>query len=1078
VTSVPDSGFDPFLALDPNRSAVVEACAGSGKTWLLVSRMLRLLLAGAEPSSLLAITFTRAAAREMQERLNDWLHRLATARDDEAIAFLSERGLSETAARNALPNARTLYARVLLAVPGPTLTTFHGWFLDIIRRAPLSTGFYGQAELLEQTRQWQDKAWLAFAEGLRDQPHSPEAQALDWLLEDVGLDSTHRLTMNFLRKRGEWLAWASGRGDPVSEALEELRSLLRVNEEEDVLMPHFGNDLLRTKLTRYGGYLARSAPADTKLAAVLASALAEPRPEAWFEGICSVVLTQSGELRLRNTNKAQADRLTPEGESGFLRLHEEIGATVVALRESLTAQRILRYNAAGLAVGSAVLARYTAMKEARGTMDFADLEWLALKLLADSDQAEYLQYRMDRRYKHILLDEFQDTNPLQWRILRAWLDAYGAGQDKPTVFLVGDPKQSIYRFRRADARLFDVASDYLRVRFDAYHLAQNETRRNAPAVLALINGIFSGQPDYPHFSKQTTLAASRPGCVECIAITKPPTPEPIPWRNPLQQPAPQTSPELRAQARAVAEKIQSIVGRWQIEDGDRTRSARYGDILILTRSRTGLEHFEYELEASGIPFLSSRKGALLDAPECRDLAALLGVLVNPRSDLDLAHVLKSPVFSCSDEDLMLLSGYADAPWRARLGMLCGSGSAGAALERAHRLLSGWQGVASHLPAHDLLDRIYYEGDVPRRFAAAVPPALVPGVNANLNAFLRLALEIDAGRYPSLPRFLDTLRDLHRGADDEAPDAGPPDNIGDVVRIETIHGAKGLEFPIVMLIKADRPESPERGHDVLIDWPADAERPSHFSLYAKKGERGAARMPIFEAEAALARREELNLLYVAFTRARQGLILFGMEDAGAESAFGLARAAPRDESAPALQVRDLESAVQAFPQKPDPAFISRTPAVGSRKTPDSDAARRGIRLHRLMQWLTDRSDGDPPETGYGEDAELLAMARRVLENPELARFFDPRRHLRALNEQACVVDGEICRFDRLVEFEDEIWVLDYKSGGENEPDPARRGAPHAAQLTAYRRAVSRIRPDKPVHSGLIFGDGEFLEMTDG
>jgi ATP-dependent helicase/nuclease subunit A len=1073
---MPDPGFDPFLALDPNRSAVVEACAGSGKTWLLVSRMLRLLLAGAEPSSLLAITFTRAAAREMQNRLNEWLRLLAVAEDDVAIQFLRERGLSEAAAREALPTARTLYARVLLASPGPTLTTFHGWFLDIVRAAPLSAGFFAGLELLEQTGQWRDRAWLGFADSLGKQPDSAEARSLDLLLGEYGLDATHRLVMSFLDRRAEWLAYAENKSDPVGAALADLRTLLGVDENNDVLAPHFGDDLLRDQLGRYGEYLARNATRDRGLAARLDLALAQSDPELWFAGICDVVLTRSGALRSRKASAEQAGRLTAEGETDFLSLHEQIGATLMAVRERLTGQRILRYNAAGLTVGRAVLARYTAMKEARAMMDFADLEWLALRLLADSDQAEYLQYRMDRRYRHVLLDEFQDTNPLQWRILRAWLDAYGEGQDKPTIFLVGDPKQSIYRFRRADARLFDEAASYLETRFDARSLAQNETRRNAPAVLALVNGIFSGLPGYPHFAPHTTHHPERPGRVECISVPAPTAPESIPWRNPLRQPAPQAAPDLEAQAHAVAGTVRRIVGRWQIQDGEHMRPAAYRDILILTRSRGGLAYFEQALEAAGIPFLSSRKGALLDAPECRDLAALLAMLVNPHSDLDLAHALKSPVFSCSDTDLLNLADSGEGPWWTRLEAVCAAGAASDALSRACRLLAGWRAMADHLPAHDLIDRIYFEADAPRRYEAAVPPPLRPGVTANLHAFLRLALEVDGGRYPSLPRFLDTLRDLHRGAEDEAPDAGTPEHAGDVVRIETIHGAKGLEAPIVILIKADRPEPNDRGHDVLLDWPPGTPRPIHFSLYATKEERGAGRTALFEAEDQLARREEWNLLYVALTRARQGLILFGMEDAKSESWFGMAQAAlAASPGTTALPEHDPSPATESAPPRQDFACLPRPPAIGTRLTPDHSAAQaRGIRLHRMLQRLTAHADATEAalKGGLEDDDEVLDMARSILMNPELARFFDPGRYLRALNEQAYVVDGEIRRIDRLVEFDEEIWVLDYKTGMTAEADVNCRAAAHIPQLSAYRQAVSLMRPDKPVHAGLIFGDGRF------
>ncbi len=201
-------------------------------------------------------------------------------------------------------------------------------------------------------------------------------------------------------------------------------------------------------------------------------------------------------------------------------------ASLQAVRDTLAEQQAYRLNEAVLHCGVALLERYQALKAQKQQMDFSDLEWQLCRLLQHSEHAETMQYKLDSRYRHVLLDEFQDTNPLQWQILRAWFDASVAVDSQPTVFVVGDPKQSIYRFRRADARLFGVAREYLKEHFAAHELHNNHTRRNAPAVLAAVNAVFADHPEgfvdfEPHTAEHTDLPGYVTGtaAVRCDELT-------------------------------------------------------------------------------------------------------------------------------------------------------------------------------------------------------------------------------------------------------------------------------------------------------------------------------------------------------------------------------------------------------------------------------------------------------------------------------------------------------------------------------------------------------------------------------
>lgn len=1168
-------------ACDPARSVVVEACAGSGKTWLLVARLLRLLLAGAEPNQILAITFTRKAAEEMRERLLDVLAQLARDDDDKVIAALVQRGLSAEAAREALPRARGLHARVLSYPARIAIDTFHGWFGTLLRGAPLASGIVPGATLREDAMRMKREAWEPFWRQLSSSDAAPYRAAYERLVDAVGEFSARGLLDAMFHARSEWWAMrddAGADGDPAQRLADDLGEDARI----DVLVPALCDDALRAEFESLAICLGQGGKTEQGHAQRIDAALAALRewqqqgctPGATAEAVFGLLWAAcfTGGDKPRSIRRTAALVKCVGGEANVDALLDRHAALCESLQR-IAARRceaaVLALNRDLYLLGDALLERYQHHKGQQRAMDFADLEWLAARLMADEETATYLQVRLDARYRHLLLDEFQDTNPLQWRILQGWLAGYQDHAERPTVFLVGDPKQSIYRFRRADARLFEVAREMLQREFGATVLRTNRTRRNSPEVLHWVNAVFDQARDegrYPIYDTQTT-AVNEPGgpvwllpLVDPAAVATQGEEDQRPGsdetagdasgrhRDTLTEPRALVvdSPRFE-EGRRVATWLRHLrAGATVSEDGAR-RPVCWRDITLLVRRKTYLADYERAFRAAGIPCLSPRRGGLLATLEALDLSALLAFLMTPESDLDLAHVLKSPLVGASDRDLVAIARLAGrGRWWPVLATGADIEGASVALREGVARLHGWLELAPHLPVHDLIDHIYHTGEVRRRYAESAPAEIREQVLANLDAFLKLSLDLDGGRYPSLPKFIDELQAIRRGDEDESPDEGGMADMGeagegaedsvaddnlalDAVRILTVHAAKGLEAPFVVLLDANHSEPAGDRAGILIDWPPSASAPVHFSAYGKRAERGLARAARFEAEAALAERENWNLLYVAMTRARQGLIVSGVLRNGKSRGAG-ADVAEDDEIAGSwyvrLQAAGVGEPIDAYPEIPVARhaigeaerdglvryadFRARYHAPDDGLVPvfdreddeadgdheivfDADAARHGELVHALIERLTRYPDAFErvpdadtvmrwlPLAGTGSEAAreqwreqvdaAVQAVRAMLSAPALRPLLLGTGARSASNEVELYDDrGRLLRIDRLVEFADRVVIVDYKL----RLLPQEHAA-YAAQLRRYESALRPMFPDRRIESGVATAEGEWIPL---
>ena len=1096
VAPIQPTGFDvdgrpvsaaEFIATacDPHRSVVVEACAGSGKTWLLVARMLRLLLAGAAPSEMLAITFTRKAAQEMRERLMQLLRELALLPEPAVLALLCERGISTDTVADLMPIARGLYERVLSSPQGLSIDTFHSWFARLLQLAPLAAEIPQGFVLTEATAELAADATARFMHELNQPELSATLAALQRLYQLVGDGNAGKLLQAFVDKRTEWWA-ASAQGVPF----EWLQQICGEDGLSDARLRLWEDDALVTRIRTMCGLLGQGAKPNQDRAMAIEIALTGGASLQNFSQILTRFMDDKAQHRANNHRRGkllsaiQAD-LGEHGADAFEREFMTLGSALALLQRRSAEATVLAVNAALFTVGSAYLDCYQTLKAEQRVVDFSDLEWQAYRLLGDGLHAAYLHSRMDTRYKHILLDEFQDTNPLQWSIVRAWLAAYGGDADAPSVFIVGDPKQSIYRFRRAEPRVFAAAQAMLAEQ-GAAMLRTNQTRRNAVEIVDVLNNTFDINP---LFSAQTTLSAHA-GAVWRLPLVQTQqntagASNGMTVRDALSTPLVEEDDARRLQeGRVVALAIRRAMRILSTSD---MTMPRWSDVMLLVKKRAHLHAYETALREAGIPFVSDKRGGLLESIEIADLIALLTFLITPGDNRAVAHVLKSPIIGADDAMLILLAQQVGINWWQRLQHLARQGI----LTAPVALLQKWLAIAPRLPVHDLLDLILHDAQLVERYVVAVPALLRSQVVGNLEAFTELALNLDAGRYPSLPKFIDALRAMQRSAQRDAPDEARIDVGLDAVRILTIHSAKGLEAGIVVLLDANHSEPARDDLGILCEWPQSARGPTHFSAFGKLAERGAARDALFAEEARHRLQEDWNLLYVAVTRAKRILIVSGVVEKRQSQGDGVVAGSwyarlmavpetliePRGESIIAESEDRFDWPVFA-PAAMPPAAIALVAVALS--TP---LIEEGIALHALLERLTQQGDWpirlpDVTMVARWLDCPLhratvvLQQSTAILATPALQRFFDPSGIKFARNEMELVHDGELLRIDRVVALDDAFWILDYKR-----QLLASERTDYAAQLLRYRRAAEAIFVDQTIRTALITVDGVLHEFDD-
>jgi ATP-dependent helicase/nuclease subunit A len=1077
------------IACDPRRSVAVEACAGAGKTWMLVSRILRALLEGMDehgqlrlkPHEILAITFTKKAAGEMRQRLREWLQDFARKTPEALVPELLARGLSPAAALAASGSLQGLYRLVLGAGRPVQIRTFHSWFAALLRTAPLSVlqalGLPANYELLEDDAEAVAEVWRGYLAAVAA---DPVLRADYQAVVDVhGRSQTQKALASALAKRVEFgLADEQGVVDASVLAFgEQFPDLAGLTQPEDWLT---ARPQARALLLGAALVLGRaSAPTFSAKGVALEQAVTASH----WPGVLDALLTQKGEPRKFGDKIAGIERVREAQDA--------VQAVERANRQHLAwlyQQRMARLT-------RRLIAEFAALKRERGWVDMNDVERAARVMLSDPVLSGWVQERLDARVKHLLIDEFQDTNPLQWQALHAWLSGYagagggasgGAGATAPSVFIVGDPKQSIYRFRRAEPQVFRAAQAFVARGLGGDLLSCDHTRRNATGVIATVNRVMQAaqdQGEYAGFRAHTTESGEAGAVLELPPIPRPDkaqgeaTTDPLAWRDSLSTPREQPEETLRSlECRQAAQWVA----------GQLAAGLAASTVMVLARKRDRLAVMQDELRQLGIPTEQPEKADLAEAPEVQDVVALLDALVSPAHDLSLARALRSPLFGVEDADLVPLAllrrepAHRKASW---LDLLQQAPGLPAALQGLGARLAQYQAWLQALPPHDALHAIYEQGDVLARFAAAAPAPQRERVLANLRALLAAALQIEGARYLT-PYAL--VRAFRKGRI-KAPNRAN----AEAVRLLTVHGAKGLEAQAVLLLDTDAQPSRAETMGVLVDWPGEAACPRKFVFLASESAPPPCAQDTLAAEQAERQREELNALYVAMTRAKAQLVVSSVEAKNATPGSWWRRIAPL-----AVPVEPVAAAVpgattgasagdsfhlSVLPAVPPaPVTSAALQAVPEPET-DSLAARLGQAMHGLLEHAADASGGWSParlaqlaqafEIAPAQVRQAADMARCILAG-EGAWVWDAHHIEWAGNEVELVHQGQRLRLDRLVRRRGGgWWVLDYKSAVQPEAQAALVG-----QLQRYRRAVQAACPGEAVSAAFLTAEGRLVKIS--
>jgi ATP-dependent helicase/nuclease subunit A len=1137
------------IAANPTISVWASANAGAGKTKVLIDRIARLLLGGTQPGRVLAVTYTKAAAAEMQTRLygklGDWTIASDAALRKELLEL--DPGLDLEKPRT-LARARALFAAALETPGGLKIQTIHAFCQTILQRFPLEAGVPPGFQILDDST----------ASLLADQAYDAAARAQPAAFMAIAAltsQTADRAAIAAAAANREAMAAAKQATMPVLERLAQSVGLLP-EDTPNALRARAIARLDKASLLAAADALDSGKVTDSALAKSLRRALNAQDADAAWAILLSLVWTQKGERRQRQIYTKDMGKLA--AITTALGQHDDWPSAFcydVEAAENDIRACVLMHNSAALTTAAlAYEAAWSGAKRAMGTLDFDDLIAATAHLLGGSEgSAQWVLYKLDAGIEHILIDEAQDTNPDQWDLLAPLFAVLEQEErDTPrTRFVVGDDKQSIFSFQGARPDRFRLERAHFENRGQTYKdgrqtltfelsFRTGQTILNAvdatwalrktDAPLPLLQTTETDPPFERKYAFDTHHSAFRKnqiGAVEMwpLVLTPEKADEVKAWDMPLDVERENSARNILADQIAVELRARLDSG-FAVWDKETTRPMRPSDVMVLVKSRGPFFHqLIRRLKFHKVPVAGADRIKLVEDAAIQDLIALGNFALLPQDDFNTACVLKGAFCGLIDDDSHIFPlaydrGSASVWERLRK-------SDDPAFANVRDFLVRVLARAGHVPPYEFFAALL-ELPLPGTATTgwqALTQRLGREVREPVEAFLNRALDFGRNGAPTLQAFLSQIET------DAADVKREMDQDGAGVRVMTVHGAKGLEAPVVILPDTTSVGKPR---DSSLAFVPDA---AAFYWAPTKGQDtedfAAKREKVSEDE----QDEDARLLYVAMTRARDVLILCGHQSGASEDAMPkqcwyrtLERSIPLMGEGDTIERQDwsyrmwgrypIASAVAKADAletpEPLPDWINTPPldeTPGPRRVapsalvPDGsepaalsplapNAQQRFLRgrlIHELLQRLPDlpadtwqvaaqrRLSRETDLDDVARDA-IVAETLAVLTNPRFARIFGPGSRAEAAIvgrgkglPDDMVVNGSV---DRLVVTDSEILVLDFKT---NRPPPVRVedvAQVYLNQMAAYRALLQGAWPDKQVRCALLWTDGpRLMELPD-
>lgn len=1084
-------------ASNPAKSVWVGASAGTGKTKILSDRVLRLLLDGCEPSRLLCLTYTKAAAVEMSNRVAARLAKWAISDDTVLEKELTDLlGEMPSDKKKLFSKARKLFAVLLDTAGGVKIQTIHSFCQEILKRFPLEAKVSPYFEVMDDRNALEaiDNIKEKLISSISSNPDSQIAQSLAFLTENLSEYSFPKVINSVIEQRGkvERLIAKHKSIENFLFSLQKELNLQHLSAEkttEDFWLNLEEQDLrfLADCWSRLGGSKNKSQA--ERLYTVLSD------KNTSFEDYCRIFLTKDLE-----PFSTAADKKIIEAYPMVEEIYYKEVSRILGCLESLRSLSVYLSTQAVTLLANELILSYNQYKQKHAKMDYNDIILLTRNLLENKDAARWVLFKLDGGIDHILIDEAQDTSPDQWSIIHSisdeFLDGIGAQDKKRTIFAVGDRKQSIYSFQGADPDKFDEMLKYFSSKDkDLQSINLEVSFRSTDAVLKVVDNLFTNPKNASGVGEKISHEPFRLGEAGKVEFWELIEPEKATNNEPLVK----TSSLL---AKQIAQNIKQMVSSKEFLEA-KGRPIEYGDFLVLVQRRNAFcEELIHEFKLAGVAVGGIDRIKLLEQIAVQDLLSLGKFLLLPDDDLSLAEALKSPLFNLSDEDLIdLCSKRQTSLWVS----LKNNKNYTAVYNELVELLN----KADFVRPFELYSHILSTMGGLKKFTQRMGFEAEDG----LDEFLNLSLLFEQTHIPSMQNFIDWV-----SADDVEIKRELEQGSSNMVRLMTVHGSKGLQAPIVIL--PDTVRIPQSKKEAEMLW---GDELFLFPLSAESYNSTCSELKLEQKTRGL--EEYRRLMYVALTRAEDRLVFCGYRNknkASEESWYTLFKESfcnlagistshkkwelKSEQTKPATnQKQSDKKPTESFsdlwwidnnPNKESPLAKPLTPSKIDEEEPaamsplqqknSANQYKRGSIIHKLLQFIPSQKNFDNadafiasnyPETSEKECNEIIFEVKKLINDEKFSSVFgkNSRAEVPIIGKVGDkIISGQV---DRLVIEEDRVLIIDFKTNRPAAFSTNEIPEAYIKQMHAYKDLLKQIYPNKEIITLILWTNNTtFMEVV--